>query len=315
MNYMYFWLIICFVSVSIYQSFDLQQEIKRCQSEEPLSQYAKENCWNLNSTWIQQDINIDNVKNDIIEQSMKYLNKLNESEKQNPETVLIYIHAYIPKEKVMAGYLILDKILDRIRFSGLLYRATKIYLICYDERGPIFYLTHQYYTNPRNNNLIVVTELMKYYKYNEFPTLLFLQTQARYLHPQSKLLYLHSKGVTKFSDKGRAVLRDCMSYFCINLFDQSLQLLRQGWLTAGIHYMDDPWPHYSGNFFWLQAQAASNNTDVREINWYWRYGAERWALSHLSKPCKIFRFGLYFNEIVQDVIEKYHLHNIPSPRC
>jgi len=214
----------------------------------------------------------------------------------------VYIHAFKLKHQI-GGYLILDKLLESMRTSGLLMEATLIYVVMtgYFTQLHVAELLSKY---PLTSVKLIKIENNDYF---EYPTLAIMQEHARSLHPLSRLLYIHTKGVTKFREnrvrkimnyfhislfKEKSIenrVRKIMIYFHINLFKEKLQLLDAGWDTVGIITIYDSEIHYfNGNFFWTKPRYILNTLNVTDLVWDWRYGAERWILSNTSLSCRVF---------------------------
>lgn len=64
--------------------------------------------------------------------------------------------------------------------------------------------------------------------------------------------YAHLKGLSRgtLSDQRATDWRHYLSYWTIERWEDNLKLLSTGVETVGINWMDEPWPHYSGNFWW-----------------------------------------------------------------
>ena len=67
--------------------------------------------------------------------------------------------------------------------------------------------------------------------------------------PEDKILYLHSKGVTKNTNKNITAWVDYMEYFLIEKYKRCLDSLEKV-QTVGVDYHKEPMKHYSGNFWW-----------------------------------------------------------------
>lgn len=236
------------------------------------------------------------------------------------DDIYVYLHSHFPSKKVY-GFAILDKILEKIRTSGLFAKLTRLIIIGYNIPVDAVYLLDQF-NDIRKVYYANQTHQMS--NYFEFPSLSILQYHAKHFHhPEAKLLYLHLKGVTQFQDNVRSYVRESMLYFSVVLHQQSLSLLEKGWDTSGISYLGTPYFHYSGNFFWIRAESAAKNPNISDYFWHWRFGAEQWPLSSIQ-GCRAFRppfdnHQLWINFISGKKPEDSHslflASNISSPQC
>lgn len=97
-------------------------------------------------------------------------------------------------------------------------------------------------------------------------------------HPNTKLLYVHTKGV---SYNGVPLnIQDWtnyMLYFLVDKFNTSdLQLLNTSTDTMGVNCQDKPHSHYSGNFWWSHTNYIRT---LKPITSEVRHDAEWWVLS------------------------------------
>jgi hypothetical protein len=131
---------------------------------------------------------------------------------------------------------------------------------------------------------VVVEELS--IELSEFPTLNYMQQFAIKAPPQTKLVYLHTKGVRKngISDYYND-WRQYMTYFAIERFSICYKALDQfQYCTCGASKQG---LIYAGNFWWTKAgYLASRRPLVSEISWNMknRYLAEEYLLRNQSSP-------------------------------
>ena len=64
--------------------------------------------------------------------------------------------------------------------------------------------------------------------------------------------YSHLKGLSRpsLSDQKATDWRHYLSYWTIERWKDNIVKLNEGCETVGVNWLDDPWPHYSGNFWW-----------------------------------------------------------------
>lgn len=70
--------------------------------------------------------------------------------------------------------------------------------------------------------------------------------------PGDRVLYLHSKGVTKPGDERVADWRRMMEHFLVGGWRRCVELL-DGQDLVGCNWRAEPRPHFSGNFWWARA--------------------------------------------------------------
>lgn len=123
-----------------------------------------------------------------------------------------------------------------------------------------------------------------------------LKEQCKNYDDRTKILYIHSKGVSKISAFRHNIMlwRQYMEYFLIERYKECLQYLDEGYDTVGLNLLNGgndykidkenhKW-HYSGNFWWSVASHLRRIPDIPDIpmnknNAYWL--CERWILQPL----------------------------------
>lgn len=68
--------------------------------------------------------------------------------------------------------------------------------------------------------------------------------------------YGHLKGLSRqnLQDQRATDWRHYLSYWTIERWAENFKQLDSGCETVGINWLDEPWPHYSGNFWWATSQ-------------------------------------------------------------
>ena len=89
----------------------------------------------------------------------------------------------------------------------------------------------------------------------EGPTLNELQHFCNRSHELVNILYMHTKGVSDDNSKEPRLTatrdwRHMMEYFCISYWRQCIQKLEDGFNAVGCNWYTQPWPHFSGGFWW-----------------------------------------------------------------
>lgn len=67
--------------------------------------------------------------------------------------------------------------------------------------------------------------------------------------------YAHLKGLSRSNlhDARARDWRHYLSYWTIERWEDNIKILNQGYDSAGVNWMTEPWPHYSGNFWWARS--------------------------------------------------------------
>lgn len=87
----------------------------------------------------------------------------------------------------------------------------------------------------------------------EIPTLIELKQSCDNSEEEFYVLYLHHKGVTNAGNSCVDDWRHLMSHFCITEWRSCVNKLESGSDTVGVNWRQDPYPHYSGNFWWAKS--------------------------------------------------------------
>lgn len=225
---------------------------------------------------------------------------------QNPDDIVVVIHAF-NMYKDVKGFVILEYILRELRVSGLQRIAIKTFVVLNGYFPPSFSL--------HENHQKVTFIKMPSVQYFEYPGLTLVYEQALLLHPNAKILYVHTKGSTsKSEDNLKEYWLDVMLHYYITLYNQSVTLLNNGWDTSGINPMSNPFPHYSGNFFWAKASYFRIHTiNVTDLIWHWRFGAEYWLLgASKHKSTKIFKSKYHNGFLWKYFLARRTVYNSPE---
>lgn len=64
--------------------------------------------------------------------------------------------------------------------------------------------------------------------------------------------YAHLKGLSRpdLSDAKAVDWRNYLTYWSLERWQDSIEKLDEGYELVGVNWMDNPWPHLSGNFWW-----------------------------------------------------------------
>lgn len=116
------------------------------------------------------------------------------------------------------------------------------------------------------------------------------------------VLYIHSKGVTGFS-QNQHYWRHFMMYYLVYKWQMCVDLLRRGFYTIGVNKLFRP--YYAGNFWWASAEYLATLNLINGVGKTDRLSAEKKLLSNQVKhkhvnisdelwlSPKMLRWGLY----------------------
>jgi len=237
------WLFVFFITFPI---------VKDCSTVSAKDPWALKNCW------------VSDRQNDHSSLLLHPDNSL----PQEPH-IRIYFHsANLNGQK--EGPKIIEEIMDKIVSSGLMNKTTGIYV---STLGTVKMLQETFKKYDKVNFIAESPDL----KLFEFPTLLMMQQHAKKLHPDTKILYLHTKGSSKPTEKYRIYWRRVMLHFVADSHELCLDALSNGCNACGIFWRTAPWHHFPGNFWWTKAKHIANLPDINKLDWKWRFGSERWV--------------------------------------
>lgn len=97
----------------------------------------------------------------------------------------------------------------------------------------------------------------------------------KYIKPEDKFLYIHSKGITRTDPLQIECVYDWKTYMEYWLFckhQECFDFLDE-YDTVGVNYYKDPRPHYSGNFWWCRGDyfLSLNQNILYDSNYYCYY--------------------------------------------
>jgi hypothetical protein len=92
--------------------------------------------------------------------------------------------------------------------------------------------------------------------------------------------YIHTKGVSWPGHEGGKYWRDYMNHYILRKWMLDVRFLNIGYDLCGVKLINKGWPlHYSGNFFWFNAEYVSRVIPVNMMNRKDRFNAEMWVCS------------------------------------
>jgi len=117
----------------------------------------------------------------------------------------------------------------------------------------------------------------------EYPTLIRLYEHA--IAEDGYFLYIHTKGV---SDQTNGTCssdwRNYMEYFTIEKWRTCIKLL-EDYDAVGVNYKNEPYKHYSGNFWWSKSSYIKTLERPKKTNNRFEY--EAWIASGNINPCSL----------------------------
>ena len=122
----------------------------------------------------------------------------------------------------------------------------------------------------------------------------------------SNILYFHTKGVTKFGTYFQTNIEDwvnLMETFVIDDYRTCLDYLKTV-DTCGINYLEEPVPHFSGNFWWAKGSYIKQlnpniGEDYRDVEW--------WVLSGDNV-----KFCCLFHSQINHYLQSYSIDGMPE---
>ena len=169
---------------------------------------------------------------------------------------------------------ICDRQFDRILASGLLNDPMfqKMHVRVLGERDEFEKAERLFEGHEDKVSVVYYSENLKLY---EYPSTLKVKELA-YQHPDSKILYLHSKGVTRpsFVDEWSMY----MEYFLLDHYDRCLWKLDRFAVASADIATRSQDPFFMGNFWWAAARHVNELPTPLPEPWWDRFQHERFTL-------------------------------------
>lgn len=132
----------------------------------------------------------------------------------------------------------------------------------------------------------------------EFPTINFLHNYLA--NKNTKAFYMHTKGASTEDPGYMKYWLDTMCHFNILHYKKAIELLNE-YDAVGSGYTTNPWPHFSGNFWWTKSSHVKNLIPLKNNFENFphspafgeRHDAERWIG---SAPGKFYSLGTDYIE-------------------
>jgi hypothetical protein len=137
----------------------------------------------------------------------------------------------------------INQYLDLIKSSKLYDNIEKIFICYVGDTLPLFNFTE--YDTCNKLNIIKVSNNLQDY---ELPTQQYMYTFCKE-HPNYKVLYIHTKGITGEINPCIEDWVSYMIYFLINKWRICVDKLND-YVSVGVDLRDYPTLHYSGNVWW-----------------------------------------------------------------
>ena len=158
------------------------------------------------------------------------------------------------------------KLLDTIKSSNLYASIDKIYVTVlgkFDENDEM-YIDNKIEVVCTNENILLY----------ERPSLNFMRQHALTHEENNKYLYLHTKGL-KFNGENEAVNDwiNLMLYYLVKEHDMCLNML-ETCDACGVNFVQNPLPHFSGNFWWTNSTHVKKLPFLHHYDWY--HETEMW---------------------------------------
>lgn len=104
------------------------------------------------------------------------------------------------------------------------------------------------------------------------------------------ILYFHSKGITKPDSIPARDWRRFLLHFNVDRWEDNVALLEHGFDTVGVNLLEEPFLHYSGNFWWSKSGYIKTLRELpRFMN---RHYAENWICTNNPRACEVFNSGV-----------------------
>lgn len=184
---------------------------------------------------------------------------------------------------------IVKEIMDRIKEFGLLDNAIIVRNICNYSPESDYQLEEDYKPHPPIDKYSDHVNVRDHYHCGfvedfEFPTQRMMWDDAQDLKPDTRMLYIHTKGASYPPNRKSRIARHRLSELVINNWKECIAITDiydscGPCPRAGID--SRKWPYFRGTFFWARASHIKNRPKpVWDAN---RYEAEHWILHGIGR--------------------------------
>jgi len=162
---------------------------------------------------------------------------IHENFDNNKNNIYIFYHIYCNDLTLN----VLKDQITKIIWSGLYKKVDKIHCFLSGEEKNINLCSD--YIKKSGNKFYISDIGIDDKTYERFT----LKKIRKYINKNDKLLYIHSKGISKNNTENIVDWRNLMEYFLIHNYDECIKLLDK-YDTVGVNKINGY--HYSGNFWW-----------------------------------------------------------------
>ena len=219
-----------------------------------------------------------NIQNSYIDLYNKYFSGYNFNiDLQINTKKYCFIHSCHLKE---IGTSILNDIISKLIDSNSIQHFENVFIVNIGER-----------LNPNDfqNNKIQIINYSENTQLFEIPTINLIHAFCEY-NDNCEILYLHTKGISYPNSKNVIDWKNMMIHFLVNNCKDCFELLKQ-YDTVGCNYLETPFKHYSGNFWWATSNYIKKLNRIP--NESKRHEAEWWILSNkMVKHYEIHHSGI-----------------------
>ena len=118
-------------------------------------------------------------------------------------------------------------------------------------------------------------------------------------NPNKFIGYIHSKGVTRETNKNVEDWTNYLEYYTIDKWKENIKYLKEGYDSVGCNLKKEDTTHYSGNFWWARSNYIGRNENP--INFSYsddkRKCSEHWLLKNSGKFKELKNSGInHYNE-------------------
>lgn len=145
-----------------------------------------------------------------------------------------------------------------IKNSGLLDNCSEV-VICTNGQP----WTFQPWINEQKCDKIRAINVHNSANHWEWPTLNYMHHMAKETEENYNILYLHLKGLTRVGNPNVDDWRAFMNWSVIERWADCTSKLNEGYDAVSCNWETEPWPHFSGNFWWARSDYVKRLVDLR----------------------------------------------------
>ena len=176
------------------------------------------------------------------------------------------IRVYMHVNDMPGAWNVLEGQMNRMAESGLLDVAERV-VLCTNGTPSNFDAAKTALSEFDNVEFVHVSDT---YQKFEYPTLHKLKQDCDSAEEDFYICYLHLKGLTRPNDANVQDWRDYMEHWNIDKWKDCVEALDDECDTVGTNFIESPWPHYSGNFWWSRAsyiKRLDSLVDPDNLSW------------------------------------------------